>query len=40
MIRTIPQGDLDINDRIASQNAGLHSTLDTLSLIHIFTVNE
>ena len=30
MIRTIPQGDLDINDRIASQNAGLHSTLDTI----------
>ena len=30
MIRTIPQGDLDINNRIASQNAGLHSTLDTV----------
>ena len=30
MIRTIPQGDLDVNDRIACQNAGLHSTLDTV----------
>ena len=30
MIRTIPQGDLDVNDRIASQNAGLHSTLNTV----------
>ena len=30
MIRAIPQGDLDVNDRIACQNAGLHSTLDTV----------
>ena len=30
MIRTIPQGDLDVNDRIACQNAGLHSTLNTV----------
>ena len=30
MIRTIPQGDLDINNRIACQNAGLHSTLNTV----------
>ena len=30
MIRTIPQGDLDINNRIACQNTGLHSTLDTV----------
>ena len=30
MIRTIPQGDLHVNDRIASQNTGLHSTLDTV----------
>ena len=30
MIRTIPQGNLDINNRIASQNTGLHSTLDTV----------
>ncbi len=30
MIRTIPQRDLDVNDRIACQNAGLHSTLDTV----------
>ena len=30
MIRTIPQGDLDINDGIASENAGLHRTLDTI----------
>ena len=30
MIRTIPQGDLDINNRIACQNASLHSTLNTV----------
>ena len=30
MIRTIPQGDLDVNDRITCQNAGLHSTLNTV----------
>ena len=30
MIRTIIQGDLDINDGIASENAGLHSALDTI----------
>ena len=30
MVRTIPQGDLDIDDGIASENAGLHSALDTI----------
>ncbi len=30
MIRTIPQGDLDVNDRIAGQNTGEHSSLDTV----------
>ena len=30
MIRAIIQGDLDVNDRIACQNTGLHSTLDTV----------
>ena len=30
MIRTIPQGDLNINNRIACQNASLHSTLNTV----------
>ena len=30
MIRTIPQGNLDINNRIACQNASLHSTLNTV----------
>ena len=30
MIRTIPQGDLHVNDGITSQNTGLHSTLDTV----------
>ena len=30
MIRTIPQGDLDINDGIAGENTGLHRALDTI----------
>ena len=30
MVRTIPQGDFDIDDGIASENAGLHSALNAL----------
>ena len=30
MIRAVVQGDFDINHRVASQNTGLHSALDTL----------
>ena len=30
MVRTIPQGDLDIHNGIASENAGLHRALDTI----------
>ena len=30
MVRTIPQGDLDINDGIAGKNTGLHRALDTI----------
>ena len=30
MIRTIPQGDLNINDGITGENTGLHRALDTI----------
>ena len=30
MVRAVIQGDLDVDDRIAGQNAGLHRALDTV----------
>ena len=30
MIRTIPQGDLDIHDGITGENTGLHRALNTV----------